>query len=366
MEFICSKSDLAEAINIVHRAVSSRTTLPILEGIYFEASDNKLKLFATDLEIGIENYISASVVKEGNVVISARIFADIVRKLPDADIHVKIDKDSKLSITCQNSFFILSGHHGGEFPEPPHLEEENRYIIPKDLFKNMIRQTTFAAALNETMPILTGVLLEVEGNEVNMVALDGYKLALRKAWFDQAQDNIKAVIPSKTLNEIGRILGNDDGNISISISSNQAIFKTENTKIFSRILEGEFINYKQIIPKDYKLRVTVNTRELQSSIERASLLAREGKSNLIKLSFNNDRLTITSNADIGSVNEQLNVRMDGSELNIAFNSKYFMDGLKVFDSEEVYLELTSSLSPCIVKPTDNNNQVYLVLPVRLN
>ncbi len=365
MKFICSQKHLAASIHIVQKAVSTKTTLPILKGILIETCGQKLKLVGTDLEVGIENYIEANILSEGSIVISSRLLGDIIRKLPDADVEVDVDESNNMTIKCANSEFTLVGQPSVEFPELPAIEEENIYEIPQDLLKNMIRQTAFATALDETRPILTGVLMEIQEGIINMVALDGYRLSLRQGNIKTDFSN-KAVIPGKTLNEIHRILSEEEtSKVEIFFTDKHVLFQMANVRIISRLLEGEFINYKQIIPKEFKSRVKVKTRDLLDSIERASLLAREGKNNLIKFSVKDEMMTITSNAEIGRVFENLRIELEGEDIDIGFNSKYFLDALKILDSDEIYLDFTTNVSPCIIKPTDTNNYTYLVLPVRL-
>ncbi len=366
MKIICSQKNLSNAVNIVQKAVSTKTTLPILKGILLEAKNGNLKLVGNDLDIGIENHFKTDVIREGSIVISSKIFTDIVRKLPSADIEIEVDDDNNVYIRCENSDFKLVGQPAEEFPDLPYVEEYNTYSIDQDLLRNMIRQTIFAASQDETRPILTGSLIEIVNNEISMVAIDGYRLALRKAYIDSSVDN-KAVIPSKTLSEVNRILGNEsEGTINISFTDKHILFSLDETKIVSRLLEGEFINYKQIIPRENESKAKVKTKDFLDSIERASLLAKEGKNNLIKLSIKDDIMSISSNVEIGSVKEDVRIELEGNDLDIGFNSKYLIEALKVIDSEEIDMEFTTSVSPCVIRPSDNDNYTYLVLPVRLS
>lgn len=365
MKLICNQRLLSTSINTVQKAVSSKTTLPILKGILLETHNQQLKLVGTDLEIGIENYIDAEIESSGSVVLSARLLGDIIRKLPDKDIEIEVDPDNKTIIRCENSEFTLIGQSAVDFPELPKIEESNTYKIPQDLFKNMIKQTVFATAVNEARPILTGVLMELQEDAINMVALDGYRLALRQAKIKNEICN-KTVIPSKTLSEVNRILIEEENpDVDIFFTDKQILFNLNKTRVISRLLEGEFINYKQIIPKEYKSRLKVNTRSLLDSIERASLLAKEGKNNLVKFSIRDDFMTISSNVEIGKAVESVSIDLEGDDIEIGFNSKYFLEALKIIDSEEVYLEFTTNVSPCIVKPVDHDNYTYLILPVRI-
>ncbi len=365
MRFLCHQKTLLNSINIVQKALSSKTTLPILKGIYIEVFDNYLKLMATDLEIGIENIIEVNCLEEGALVVDARLFSDIIRKLPDAEIEISLQENNQVYIKCENSQFNIFSYDAEDFPELPLIEEENLYEIPQDLFKDMIRQTIFATSLDESRPVLTGALIEIEENNINMVALDGYRLALRKGKIDPIIDN-KIIIPAKTLNEMNRIIPDDDNNIKMTITKNHVLFIMDNVKVISRLLEGEFINYKQILPREYKTKVKVNTKSLLDSIERAALVAREGKNNLIKFDIRDNKITITSNSELGKVHEEVYIDLEGSDIEIAFNSKYFVDALRIVDEEEIYLEFTTNLSPGILKPVSNDNYIYLILPVRLS
>lgn len=365
MRFLCPQKVLMQGISIVQKSVSTKTTLPILKGICLEAAANKLKLVGTDLEIGIENSIEVEVLDEGSAVIDARLLGEIVRKLPDSEVEVTLLDNNQIKIKCENSEFNILSLSATDFPELPTIEEEDAYTIPQDLFRNMIRQTVFSTSQDESRPILTGVLMEIEGGVLNMVALDGYRLALRKGKIESPY-NYKVVIPGKTLNEVSRVMNVDeDDPIHIVITENHTLFTIGNTRLISRLLEGEFINYKQILPKEYKSRVKINTKSLLNSIERASLLAKEGKNNLVKFMIKDEVITITSNSELGKVHEEISINLEGADLEIAFNSKYFIDALKAIDDEEVYLNFTTNISPGIIKPVNNDNYVYLVLPVRV-
>ncbi|ABW17572.1 DNA polymerase III subunit beta [Alkaliphilus oremlandii] len=366
MKFFCNQKALMHSISIVQKAVSSKSTLPIIKGIYLEAYEDHLRLVGTDMEIGIDHVMEANIIEEGSIVVDARLFSEIIRRLPDYEVEVSLQENNQLLIKCAATEFNILSYNASEFPELPEIEEDQIHEISQDLFKNMIRQTVFATAQDETRPILTGVLMEIEDDILSMVALDGYRVALRKGKLN-AHLNNRVVIPGKTLNEVNRIMtGEEDENIKISLTNNHALFTVGNTKLISRLLEGEFMNYNQIIPKEFKSRVKVNTRSLLDSIERASLLGKEGRNNLVKFSITDYKMVINSNSELGNVHEEILIELEGDDLQIAFNSKYFIDALKVIDDESVYLEFTTNLSPGIIKPITNDNTIYLVLPVRLS
>lgn len=365
MHILCPQKSLSQSISIVQKSVSSKTTLPILKGIYIEAQDQRLKLIGTDLEIGIENQIEADVMEEGAVVVDARLFSEIIRKLPDEQIELKLQDNQQLLIRCPHTEFNILCYSAADFPDLPVIEEDEVYQLSQELFRDMIRQTVFATSQEDSRPILTGVLMEIDEKSLTMVALDGYRVALRKGKID-ATGFHKVVVPAKTLNEVSRIMNTDEEMpISITLRDNHGLFTLGNTRLISRLLEGEFINYHQILPKEYKSKVRVKTKGLLGSIERASLLAKEGKYNLVKFAITDEKLVVTSNSELGQVYEEIAIQLEGADLEIAFNSKYLIDVLKVIDEEEVYLEFTSSISPGIIRPVNNDHHVHLVLPVRL-
>jgi DNA polymerase III subunit beta len=363
MWFTCEKDALQEGLNNVQRAASTKTTYPILEGILIKATNEGVILTATDLDFGIETHISANVHQIGSTVLNSKLFGELIRKLPNDIITIKIENDN-VYITCQSSEFVIIGNNPDEFPQLPSINENTMYEISQDMLRSMIKQTIFAIAQDETRPILTGVLFEIRDGILSFVALDGYRLGLKSYDIENAS-NISAVIPGKTLGEISKILEPTDNKVKITFTPNHILFNLGDTKIISRLLEGEFINYRQIIPDEYRLRVTVKTNELFNSIERASLLAREGKTNLIKFEVKDEKMIITSNSQMGKVYEEVNIKLEGEGIKIAFNSKYFLDVLRIIDSEEIFLEFSTSVSPCLVKKCDSKDFTYLVLPVRL-
>jgi DNA polymerase-3 subunit beta len=358
-----NQSILANHINIVQRGISSKSTLPILEGILLETFNGKLKLTSTDLEIGIETYLDCNIVEEGSIVINSKIFGDIIRKLPNSIVNIEV-KDNNVNIKCESSEFNILGNNPDEYP-PIHKEIDiNTFKIPKDLFKNAIKRTVFATAKDDTRPILTGVLLEITGNKCSFVSLDGYRLALYNMYVNVDND-IKVIIPGRVLEELNKILEDDEEEILISTSPGHIIFNLGDTIVTSRLLEGLFLNYKDIIREEHNTKIVVNRRNFQDSLERASLLAKEEKANLVKLNIFDNQVVVKSNTEIGNVYEKISSRQEGDNVNIAFNSKYLLDGIKVIDSEEIELSFMGSLNPCIIKPVDDDNYTYLVLPVRL-
>ncbi|NMM62030.1 DNA polymerase III subunit beta [Clostridium sp. P21] len=364
MKFTCEKSILQEGISTVQKAVTGKSNLPILNGILIKTNKNELILTGSDIDLSIQTKIKADVIEEGTIVIDAKIFGEIIRKLDNDTIHISTIENNSIEIICNKSRFTLIHMKPEDFPELPNINENMIFSIPQNILKSMIRGTIFATAQDETRPILTGILFEINNKKLNLVALDGYRLALKSENLDT--DNvISAVIPGKTLSEVSKILEENDENVNITFTPNHILFSIAETKIISRLLEGEFIKYSSIIPEEYNLKIIAKRGELLNSIERASLMGKDGNTNLIKLNVEDDTMVITSNSQLGMVREEVNIILQGDHLEIAFNSKYLIDVLKIMEEDEVVMELSSSVSPCIIKNKDENNCTYLVLPVRL-
>lgn len=365
MKIICNQKLLANKIGIAQKAINGKTTLDLLKGILLSAKNDQLKLTGYDLEIGIETYTQAEVIQEGEIVVNARLFGDIIRKLPDSFVEIETDSENNVYINCLNSRFKIKGDSASEYPRLPDVNKDDLYNIPQDLLKNMIKQTVFAISQDQTKPILMGELLEIVDGNISLVAIDGYRLAVRSATVDNVSNNAKVIIPGKALTDVNSLLSTEE-DIQLGFDDKNAIFIIEDTKIITRLLEGDFIDYKKLLPREYNSKVKLNTKELLNSIERASLLSQSEKNNLIKLSIRDNSMAITSNTDRGNVYEEVSLELEGDYLDIAFNSRYFIEGLKNIDSEEIFIEFTTNVNPCIIKPADEVKYTYLLLPVRIS
>lgn len=363
MKLKISKRDLAKHISIVQRAISNRTTMQILEGILIQTVNGKLKLTATDTEISIETYVDAIIYEEGEIVVNSKIFGDIIRKLPNSNIMIEIS-GSNINIKCEQSEFNINGQNTNEYPSLPEVSKKNILSINADIFKNAIRLTSFAVSLDDTRMALTGVLMDIKENSTSFVALDGYRMALKKIDMDNGF-SFPAIIPGRSCSELTKIMEEDIDNIEIIISDNYISLDLGDTKFYTKLLSGDFFQYEGLIREEHLSVVKVNKNSMQDSLERASLLAKEEKANLVKLNINQDSVEITSNSEIGNVSEVVYSKLEGDSLKIAFNSKYLIDGIKIIESEEISMNFTDSINPCIIKSEDDNSYIYLVLPVRL-
>ncbi|MBC3804877.1 DNA polymerase III subunit beta [Acetobacterium fimetarium] len=366
MKFNCLKENLMGALAIAQKAVSSKTTLPILEGIFFSAANNNLLLRSTDLEIGVEVTIPADVEIEGDIVLSSSIIGELIRKMSGSDVFFESDEHHQIKIECLLSNFTLKGLSADEFPALPEVIEDHIFSIDASVLKELIKGTLFSVATNENIPVLTGVKIELHEDNINLIALDGYRLALRCGKIKKVvSEDLTVIIPAKSLTEINKVLANYAGEVVVKFSENQIFFEMENTQFTSRLLEGDFINYKQIIPVEKTTQVKINRRLLLESSERAALLAREGKNNLIKMDFNQDQLILTSNAEIGNVFEIIPIENIGESIKIAFNSKFLIEALRVIEGEELLIHMTTSVGPGVLLPVEGNDFIYLILPVRI-
>ena len=273
MKFSCYKDTIIKAINSVVKGVASKTTMPILEGILIQTNDNEIKLTTYDLEIGIEYIMECDVKEQGNTVVNAIMFSEIIRKLPDTEIEISLNDKNLLEIECEGSHYKLATMNPEEFPELPKIEIENSIEIEQNVLKNMIRKTIFAVSTEESRPIFTGCLFETENNKLNIVAVDGFRLALRSVFLKTKTNDFNAVIPGKTLNEVNKILSDSFEPVKIGVAKNQALFEMDNCKIVTRIIDGEFLNYKNVIPSNWETRIKVNKNNLQDCFERISLIS---------------------------------------------------------------------------------------------
>ena len=369
MKIVCYKDTLLKALNSVIKGVASKTTNPILEGILIQTNDNQIKLTTYDMELGIEYVIDSEIKEQGSTVVNAIMFSEIIRKLPDSEIYITLNENNLLEIECEGALYKLTTMNPDEFPELPKIEVENSIEIDQNVLKNMIRKTIFAVSTEESRPIFTGCLFEIENNKLSLVAVDGFRLALRTIFLTKQTNNFSAVIPGKTLNELNKIITDSFEPIKMGVSKNQALFEMDNCKIVTRILDGEFLNYKNVIPNNWETRIRVNKNSIQDSFERISLISastiEKEKKYPVKVQVDIGKVTISCTNQTGDAKEELYVSTEGKNLEAGFNPKYFLDSLKAIDDEEVYIEFGTSISPCLIKSVDNKDYTYMILPIRL-
>ncbi len=366
MKTIVKGEDLANAIQKVVKAVSTKTTNPLLEGIKILCKGDNLTLTATDMEIAIEKTIKAETYMEGEAVIPGRLFAEFTKKLEaEDDIELDITDDNKLKISYSGSEGLISALPSDEYPQIKKNLSQNAFVIKQKDFKDIINKTSFACSQDDSRPILKGCLLEVEGDTLTCVALDGFRLAVCKKPINECTGDIKAIVPSRALVEITRLIEKEEENVTVIIQDNSLMLEVDNTIFTTRLLEGEYIDYKKIVPSKYLTVFRVNKNNLFNSIERASIVAKVMK-NIIKLDIRENYLDVSSTSDMGNVKENVIINLEGNDLTIAFNSKYMIDCLRVIEDEFVSFNLNTSIAPCVIKPYNSDEYLYLILPVRIS
>ena len=366
MKLVSSRDNLVEAISIVQKAVSTRSTLPILDGILIEADSKGLKLTGYDLETGIEALVDADVMEEGSIVITSRIFGEIVRKLPDEEVSISSNERMMIDIESGNSKFSINGISAEGFPTIPVVSDENKIILNQEILRNMINQTIFAISTDEGRPGLNGSLFESDGKNINLVSIDGYRMALRKKEIGDEIPTMKFLIPGKALHEAARILTGKDAEVVIYASTNHILFDTGKFRIVSRLINSEFMAYQSIIPSNSSTTMIVNKDEVLNAVERASLIIqKEDRRCPVNLSMTDEEtLVIRSSTELGNLREEVKCQITGELINVDFNHKYIMDALRSIDDESVKFTLSGSNGPSLIVPVEGNEFIYLILPLR--
>lgn len=366
MKLIFTKSSLNKAVGIVMKAVPTRTTMSILECILIDASTNEIKFTANDMEIGIETIVEGEIIEKGKVAIDAKIFSEIVRKLPDNDITIETDDNYTSTITCEKSKFNIAGKSGDDFSYLPVIIKEKSISLSQFTLKETINQTIFCTSPNDNNKMMTGELFEVKDNVLKVVGLDGHRIAIRNINLSGNADDVKVVVPGKTLNEISKILSSDaESVVNIYFTNNHILFEFDNTMVVSRLIEGEYFKINQMLSSDYETKVVINKKEFLDSIDRANLLIREGDKKPIIINITDGSLEVKVQSAIGSLNEDIDINKEGKDIMIGFNPKFLIDALRVIDDETVDIYLVNPKAPCFIRDKEEN-YIYLILPVNFS
>ncbi len=364
MNFKCKKEDLIIGLNNVSRTVSTRTTMPILEGVLIETYDNNIKLTTNDLEIGSEYIIPAVIEASGNTVVDLKTFNEIIRKIESEDISFEINNGIFI-IKSTSGVFKLLTQNPDDFTRLPVFNVEREISISEKMFKDMVKKTVFATSSDPNRPVYTGALVEVVDNEVSVVALDGFRMAVRRETLERPS-MFKAIIPAKALTEITKTLSDDEeAMIKIGLNKNQALFRMGPCTVISRIIEGDFLNYNKTLPTDIETRVRIGKKTLLEALERVSIFSKEDKKIPVKINMSLDFFQISCAGQAGDAKESVNAVVSGKDLEIGFNPRYLIEALKVIDDDEVELEFSSPLLPVVIRPLAGSGYVYMVLPLKL-
>ena len=366
MKIICSKSSLLKSVSIALKAVPSKTTMPILECILMDATTNQIKFTTNDMELGIETIVEGTIEEKGKVALDAKIFYEIIRRLPDNDITIKTDDKYAATITCEKAKFNIPGKSGEDFAYLPMIEKDEPLTISQYTLKEMIRQTIFSIAVNENNKLMTGELFEIKNNCLKVVSLDGHRIAIRKMSLKKDYSDRKVVVPGKTLSEVSKILsGEVDDQVSIYFTKNHILFEFDQTMVVSRLIEGEYFRIDQMLSSDYETKLKINKKEFLDCIDRATLLVREVDKKPIIINITDDDMELRIDSAMGSMNEEIDIEKEGKDIMIGFNPKFLIDALRVIDDETVTIYLVNPKAPCFIRD-DEENYTYLILPVNIN
>lgn len=366
MKLVCSKSSLLKGVNTVSKAVPTRTTMAILECILIDASANEIKLVANDMELGIETKVEGDIIERGVIALDAKIFSEIVRKLPDNNVTIETDASFKTVISCEKSKFNIIGKSGEDFSYLPYIEKSDFIEISQFTLKDVIKQTIFSISDNDNNKLMTGELFEINENQLRVVSLDGHRISIRCIELKNNYPYKKVIVPGKTLQEINKIIpGNADEDVTIYFTNNHVVFNFESTTVVSRLIEGEYFKIDQMLSSDYETKVVINKKELLDCIDRATLLIKESDKKPIIMNITDEVMELKINSFIGSMNEEIDIQKDGKDILIGFNPKFFIDALRVIDEEQVNLYMVNPKAPCFIKD-DAGKFIYLILPVNFN
>lgn len=365
MKLVCSKSNLLNGVQIVSRAVPNKTTMSILECILIDASNGIITLTANDMDLGIETVIEGDILENGIIALDAKIFLEIVRKLPDNFIRIETDSSFRTVITCEKAKFTIAGKSGEDFSYLPAVEREDSIVISQFSLKEMVRQTIFSISDNDSNKLMTGELFEINGDEMRLVSSDGHRISIRKLQLRESYSPKKVVVPGKTLNEVSKILsGESDSDLNIYFTSKHIVFEFDNTVVVSRLIEGEYFSIDRMLSGDYETKVRINKKVFLECIDRATLLTREGDRKPIVINISDDGMILRIDSALGSMNEDIEIEKQGKDLMIGFNPKFLIDALRVIDDEEVDLYMVNPKAPCFIK-NEEESYIYLILPVSL-
>jgi DNA polymerase-3 subunit beta len=364
VKVICARKDLHEGVQTAGRAVSPRTSLPILGHLLIKAEEDTLRIAATDLEIGMECVVDARVLEPGSLTAPAKVITEILAALPDTDVALSVDESNTVSLKCGTSDFSILGLPAEEFPMLPEVREEVKFTIENDLFKEGIAKTSFAISADESRVILTGILMQVNGDTLKLVSTDTHRLCVFECHIADSEGALNAIVPGRALAELSRIVP-EGGTISVGISQNQVMFKLSDTVLISRLIEGQFPNFERVIPQEYRKKLTIPTEQFLQSMKRVEIVARENE-HRATVQTQDGTLVLTAESEkVGSAHEEVEVLKEGDDLKMAFSARYLLDVLNVVDVEAIEAEFSGDSSPVAIRPQGQDNYVYVLMPMQL-
>lgn len=366
MNIICDKSNLIEGINIVMKAIPSKTTMEILECVVIEVKEDRIKLIANDLQIGIETLIKGDIKQEGSVAIGAKVFFEIIRKLPNDQVEISVDDNDHMNITCGKAKFNIAARSTEEFPFLPSIVKEKSISISQFTLKDVIRQTVFSVSDNENSKVMTGELFEIHESQLKVVSLDGHRISIRKVPLKESYDDISVIIPGKTLIEISKIInGGMDDEVEIYFTDKHVLFVFEDTLVLSRLIEGEYYKIDKMLSSDYETKIRVNKKQMLECIDRTTLLLKESDKKPVIIDIKDEKMRFAMISSIGNMNEDIDATKEGKDILIGFNPRFLMDALRVIEEEEITMYMINPKAPCFIRD-EEESYIYLILPVNFN
>ena len=365
MKIICSQTALSKGINSVLKAVSNKSTLTILECILIEANNDTIKLTANDMDFGIETIITGDILEPGTIALDAKLFSEMIRKLSNSNVTIETDEYFQAFILCEKTKLKIAGKKGNDFPKLPEVSKENPITISQFTLKDIINKTIFSISDNENNKLMTGELFEINNNKLRICSLDGHRISIRMVELKENYEKVKVIIPGKTLNDISKIIpGGIEDEVKIYVTNNHILFEFDNTKVVSRLIEGDYFNIDQMLTSDYDSKVTINKRELLDCIDRSSLFVKESDKKPILVELNGSSMELRIDSTIGSMRETIDIEKEGKDILIGFNPRFLMDVLRNIDEEKVDILFVNSKAPCFIK--DENSYNYLILPINIS
>ena len=365
MRVICARKDLYEGVQTAGRAVSGRTSLPILGHLLIKTEEDKIHIVATDLEIGMECIVEANVLEEGSLTVPARVLTEFLAALPETDVDLSVDESNTVTLKCGTSDFSILGLPPEEFPMLPEVREEVSFTIDPEVLRDGIKKTSFAISLDESRAILTGILMQVAEEGLKLVATDTHRLCMQDCPLVESMGVVNAIVPGRAMNELSRIVPESKDKISVAISASQVMFKIDSTILISRLIEGQFPNFEKVIPKEHTKKMTIPTEQLLQSVKRAAIVARENSNRSI-LSAEDGKLIVTAESgNVGKAHEEVEVIKEGDDFKMAFNAKYLLDVLNVIETEAIEVELSGEVSPALFRPQGQDDYTYVLMPMQV-
>ena len=367
MKIKCRKQELMNSLNIVSKAVSAKTSMPILECILIEVYESSIRLTANNLELGIETGLNGEVIEMGRIALESKIFMDIVRKLPDSEVFIETTPDYKAIIRCEKTKFVIAAKSGEDFTDLPQIEREKNITISQFTLRELIRQTIFCISDNENNRMMTGELFEVSGNKLKVSALDGFRISIRNVELKKEGPDVRVIVPGKTLTELSKIInGGVDDEVVIYFTKQHVLFEYDDTLVVSRLIDGDFFDVNKMMSVTHNTKITCNTKEYLDCLDRATLVIKESdKKPIVMIVREEGVMYIKADSMLGSLNEEIAINKEGEDLIIGFNPRFIMDCIRVIDDEDIKLYMKDGRSPAFIKD-DNETYIYIVSPININ